>query len=149
MFFAIVGLILIGPPEAGASEVTESLDASFNYELKFASMPEPKPEVLHSRVERETGRRFLWILPLPPRNLEWEFELVAVPSWVEVLKRDFLPTDWDKVEHRGGLPDWFSPGPETFSAWYLLGTSGIHAAHLFIEREPEDPNRIRVFIRRH
>jgi hypothetical protein len=148
-FLTIVALISIGQPEARASVVTESLDADFNYELKFGAMPEPKPAVVHSRVERETGRRLLWVFPLSPRNLEWEFELVAAPSWVEVLKRDFLAEDWNEVEPRGGLPDWFSPTPEGFSVWYLPSTSGIHGSHLFIERKPEDPQRVRVFIRRH
>jgi len=129
--------------------VIESFDADFNYELKFSDMPEPRPEVAHSRVERLVGRRLLWIVPLPPTNLEWEFELVAAPSWVEVLKRDFLPEEWGTVEPREGLPDWFSPNGDEFEAWYLLGTSGVHSAHLFIEREPKDPDRVRVFVRRH
>src|SRR5262245_22678449 len=145
----LIGLILMGQPGAKASTVTESLDADYNYELKFASMPEPKAEVIHSRVERETNRRLLWIFPLSPTNLEWEFELVAAPNWVEVLRRDFLPEDWNQLEPRGGLPDWFLPTPEAFSAWYLPSTSGIHASHLFIERAPNDPLRVRVFVRRH
>jgi hypothetical protein len=145
----IIALVSPGQPEATASTVTESLDADHNYELTFASMPEPKPEVIHSRVERETDRRLLWILPLPPTNLEWEFELVAAPSWIEVLRQDFLPEDWGRLEPRSGLPDWFLPTPEAFSAWYLPSTSGIHASHLFIERAPKDPQRVRVFIRRH
>ncbi len=72
-------------------------------------MPEPKPEVVHSRVERETGRRLLWIIPLPPVNAEWEFELVATPSWVEALREGFKPEAWEQREPRGGLPEWFSP----------------------------------------
>jgi hypothetical protein len=149
LFFAIIGLISIGYSEARASVVTDSLDANFNYELKFASMPEPKPEVVHSRVERETDRRLFWIFPLPPRNLEWEFELVATPSWIEVLKRDFLPDDWSQLEPRRGLPDWFLPTPEAFGVWYLPSTSGSHGSHLFVEREPKDSQRVRMFIRRH
>src|SRR4030095_16942961 len=111
----VIGLMSIEHPEACASVVTDSVDAKYNYELKFAAMPEPKPEVVHSRVERETDRHFLWIFPLAPRNLEWEFELVAAPSWIEVLKQGFLPDDWSQLEPRSGLPNWFLPTPEAFS----------------------------------
>ena len=139
----------MGPLKARASVVTESLDPVVNYELKFGSMPEPKPEVVHSRVERETDRRLFWIFPLRPVNREWEFELIAAPSWVEVLRKNFQPENWEQLEPRSGLPDWFAPSPEAFSLWYLPGTSGIHSVHLFIERERADPDRVRVFIRRH
>jgi hypothetical protein len=149
LFFTIAAVCSIGAPDVGASVVTDSLDPDFNYELKFGSMPAPKPEVIHSRVERETERRLFWIFPLPPTNREWEFELLAAPSWVEVLRKDFLPENWNALERRSGLPGWFLPSPEAFGVWYLPGTSGIHSAHIFIELEPADPDRVRVFIRRH
>jgi hypothetical protein len=145
----IVAIASISSSIAGAASIIESLDPDFNYELKFSSMPEPMPEVVHSRVERETSRRLFWIIPLPPRNVEWEFELVATPSWIATLRKEFKPANWEQLEKRERLPEWFSPGPEVFSVWYLPGTSGIHAAHLFIERAPRDPSRVHVFIRRH
>src|SRR5262245_15223038 len=111
-------------------------------------MPSPRPEVVHSRVEREDPVLFFG-LPLPARNGEWEFELVATRSWVEVLRRDFVQIDWNEITDRPSIPSWFTPDSERFTAWSLPGTSGIPSVHLFVERDPPDPNRVLVFIRRH
>jgi hypothetical protein len=135
-------------PVACSTTVRESFDSDLNYRWKFEAMPEPRPEIVHSRVEREDPVVFLGF-PLSSRNREWEFELIAAPSWGEVLQRGFAPTDWAQIVYRPGIPDWFSPDPEHFSAWYLQGSSGVHSAHLFIERFSRDPSRVRVFVRRH
>jgi hypothetical protein len=134
---------------AGCSAaVTQSLDPEVNYALKFSEMPLPRAEVIHSRVEREDSGWFL-VFRLPPRNREWEFELVATPAWIEVLRKDFTPIDWSAVKLRSDLPPWFAPAPSAFSAFYLEGMSGLPAAHLFVESTPADPDRVRLFICRH
>src|SRR5436309_2366573 len=140
-------LLVLALGSACSSSVTESVDPEANYRWKFDDMPQPRAEVVHSRVEREQVQ--FAGLELRPRNQEWEFELLAAPNWVDVLRRNFLPLAWDKITYRPRIPSWFSPDPEHFTAWYLEGTSGIHSAHLFIEMAPADPQRVHIFIRRH
>ncbi len=123
--------------------MVESFDPDANYRWKFNLMPEPKAIVVNSRVEREDPAL------LPPRNREWEFELIATPSWLEVLKLNFVEIEWSEVRYRTGIPKWFNPEQSAYTAWNLTGTSGVISAHLFVERLPQDPNEIRIFIRRH
>jgi hypothetical protein len=138
-------LALLG---AGCSTtVTQSLEPDVNYDLKFSQMPLPRAEVVHSRVERE-HRTFLGF-DVSPRNLEWEFELVASRSWIDALHTDFVPNDWKNVELRSNVPEWFSPDARNYSAFILEGTSGITAAQLFVETAPGNSDRIRLFLCRH
>lgn len=125
-----------------------SEDPETNYAWTFAEMPAPKPEIVHSRVERQDPVVFFGFV-LPPRNGEWEFELVADRSWIDALRKGFLQIPWADIRSRPNIPPWFSPDPVSFMVSYLPDGSGRPAVHLFIEKEPLDPDRIRVFIRRH
>ena len=141
---SLLALLVIGC----STTVTESLDPEVNYALKFSEMPRPRATVVHSRVEREQPV-FLWLFPSEVRNGEWEFELIATRAWVRVLGADFTPIDWEDVKLRSDLPEWFTPDARRFSALRWSGTSDLAAAHLFIEREPKDPERVHVFLCRH
>ena len=127
--------------------VTQSLDPDVNYALKFSEMPLPKAVVINSRVERETP--FFLGFRQAPRNGMWEFELVATQSWAAALRTDLIPLEWKAVHLRSDLPVWFSPNPQSFSAFYIEGTSGIVAAHLFIETAPKQQDQVRLFICRY
>jgi hypothetical protein len=127
-----------------ASQITVSTDPEANYLAKFAKMPEPRPEVVHSRVEHEDP--FL----LSPRHREWEFELFAAPGWVDALRaHGFEEVAWSEVWSRPDIPGWFAPDAERYSAWIYYGPSRVPSASLFVERRPADPARVRVFVRRH
>jgi len=127
---------------------TVSYDHTYNYENKFGLMPTPKAEVINSRLERVT--RTFSGKPWSTINGEWEFELIATRSWTDKLKEYYEPTDWDQVKTwlREGLPQWFAPDPEKFVPFHMPGPSLI-AAHLFVEKTPSDPDRIRLFVCRH
>jgi hypothetical protein len=145
----IFTLLILGALSSACSvTVTESVDPEANYRWRFDQVMVPKPEIVHSRVEREDPVVFFGFT-LPPRNKEWEFEFIASPPWIDVVQQGFIEHDAAGVELRPTISDWFSPDPEHFSAWYLPGSSGVHSAHLFIEKAPRDPMRVRVFIRRY
>lgn len=142
--FLLGFLVLVALLSPGCTTtMVESFDSDDNYRWKFDLMPEPKATVVHSRVERE------YITLLPPRNGKWEFELIVIPSWLNVLKRNFVEIEWSDVEYRTGIPKWFNPEEDAYTPWHLIGTSGVISAHLFVERMPHDPNEIRIFIRRY
>ena len=122
-------------------------DADTNYNFVFPQMPDPKPEIVNSRLER-IDRYFLGLIPLYSVNGEWEFELTADSQWVAVLRRDFKKIQWDQISYSREVPAWFNPSSERFTVWHLHPTSYV-AAHLFVERNPEDESRVHVFIRRH
>ena len=143
---AILPLLMLG---SGCSSTgTVSYDHAWNYENKFSLMPAPKAEVVNSRVERVT--KTIFGKPWSTINGEWEFELLATQAWTSVLKEDFKPAEWDEVKTwiRQDLPAWFAPDPEKYAPFQMPGPSLI-AAHLFIEKAPVDPDRIRLFVCRH
>lgn len=143
---AFVPLLLLG---SGCSTTeTISYDHAYNYENKFSLMPTPKAEVVNSRLERVTST-FVG-KPWSTINGEWEFELIATRAWTDKIQEYYEPTDWDQVKTwlRGGLSPWFAPDPEKFVPFHMPGPSSI-AAHLFVEKTPSDPDRIRLFVCRH
>jgi len=125
-----------------------SYDRAYNYENKFSLMPTPKAEVVNSRLERFT-KTFAG-KPWSTINGEWEFELIATQAWADKLKEYYEPAEWEQVKTwlRRDLPPWFAPDPERFVPFQMSGPSLI-AAHLFVEKTPRDPERIRLFVCRH
>lgn len=131
---------------AAPTRVIRDPEASYNF--VFQEMPGPKPEIVNSRVER-VGRAMFGLIPICPVNGEWEFELMADSEWIDVLRKEYEQIQWDQISDPGReLPEWFIPSPESFNVWRVIPTSYARA-HLFIEREPKDKSKVRVFIRRH
>lgn len=140
---AILGLVLA---LAGCATTTrESTDADANYPLVFFAMEEPKPVILNSRLERtatDTG-----LSTSRERNGEWEFEILAPRAWVEAAKTGFIPTTFDDGARKPTVP-WWNPLPADFEA-YRMPANSYDAAHLYVEKHPQDESRIHVFIQRH
>lgn len=131
---------------AGCSTpTTESFDGEANYRHVFKDLRSPMPRVVQSRVERDDRR--LFGIRMSPTNGEWEFEIIAPSNWVSEVKVGFVPTSFATVPKRD-LPSWFCPKEEDFEIFHLQHSS-YPAAHLYVERKPKDPQRIRAFIRRH
>ena len=143
----IVAALLLGC----AKSVTENTGAEENYEYKFSETLQPKPQVVHSRVQREASL-FLGLFRVSESVRYWEFELIAAPSWIEAVRHDgFEEIAWTDVEYRDDIPEWFTPNARTFTALRLphWGSLPNASAHLFIESSPRDPNQVRVFMRRY
>ena len=149
--FLLIGCVLVAGGCASRPAV-ESVDGEANYGYVFAGMEAPRPVVVNSRVEREK-KSALGIVPLnSERNGLWEFELLASRAWVDEVMRGaggipYSEITFDDVGKRE-VPGWFRPTAEKFSAWKLQGGLSYARAHLFVEKEPESEERIRVFVRR-
>jgi hypothetical protein len=137
----ILALLLVGC----STPTFESFDNEANYAYVFKGMRSPIPHVIHSRVERDERR--LFGIKTSPANGNWEFEIVAPAKWVDEVKVGFSPTSFHDVPKRD-LPSWFCPHKEEFEVFRMQSAS-FPAAHLYIERRPKDPDKVRVFIRRH
>lgn len=145
----LIACVLVAFMGPGCSTtLTDSYDHAYNYENKFSEMPTPRPEVVNSHVERVT-KTFAG-KPWSTINGEWEFELVASRDWTNKLEEYFEPVEWEKVDDwlRRDLPPWFSPDREKYAPFQRPGPSLI-SSHLFVEKAPADPERIRLFICRH
>lgn len=122
-----------------------SVDPDYNYSSVFFAMREPKPVVLHSRLERYAKDMGLWTSK--ERNGEWEFEILASREWVEAVKTGFVPTAFEHSMRKPSA-DWWKPTAEDFDA-FQMPFSSYSAAHLYIEKHPKDESHIRLFIQRH
>lgn len=132
---------------ACSTPYTISNDPVANYEKVFIGVPLNRTVILNSRLE--VMHRRLWgLIPMSDGNGEWEFELLADPSWLAAVRTDFEEIPWPELSLTRKVPPWFSPTPREYSLWRLQPTSHP-TAHLFIARTPRDPERIHVFIRRH
>jgi len=140
--FALLTLALL----AGCvSAPRESLDADANYALVFSSVRQPRPVILHSRLERYA--KSLGPLQSAERNGEWEFELLVPCAWVDEVLPQFKPVPFDSWARRP-TASWWTPTAADYDAYEMPYTS-YPAAHLFVEKHPADPSRIHVFIQRH
>jgi len=132
---------------ACSSPYTISTDPVVNYERVFVGVPLNDTAIVNSRLEI-LHRRFLRMIPMSDGNGEWEFEFLADPSWVALVRAGFEETAWPELSAAREVPSWFSPTAAAYSVWRQQPTS-YPTVHLFIERTPIDPRRIHVFIRRH
>jgi len=129
------------------SPAIHSLDPKANYRYVFNDVSAPAPVVVHSHVER-FRHSVVGIIPLRSRyNGNWEFELLASSNWLAQVKKDFTEIHFSDASPRQ-VPEWFVPSPDDFTAWKMQPTS-YPVAHLFVEKHPRTPDRIRVFVRRH
>ena len=140
-----IGLVAALGMAACSTTTSVSVDPDANYGWVFAAMPEPRPEIVHSRVDRQDPI-FLGFRE-PPRNGHWEFELIASPTWLDALNPDFTQIPWSMVCERPDVPAWFDPDATEFAVWHVRGSSGVPAAYVFREIAPRDSQRVRAFIR--
>ncbi|MFT3783599.1 MAG: hypothetical protein QM790_16420 [Nibricoccus sp.] len=140
---AVVGLCLVGSGCITAER--ESVDADYNYPLVFFGMREPKPVIVHSRLERYAKDMGLWTSK--EHNGEWEFEILAPKAWVEEAKTGFVSTSFNDSMRKPKVA-WWKPNAEDFDA-YQMPYSSYPAAHLYVEKHPKDESRIHVFVQRH
>jgi len=137
-------LVLVG---GCATPITHSSDSEANYSYVFSTVDAPKPTIVQSHVER-LHRSVLGIFPLAAQyNGDWEFEMLASPAWLAKAKPGFAEVPFASVQPRH-VPDWFLPSAENYTAWKMQTTSYPNA-HLFVEKNPESQEKVRVFIRRH
>ena len=122
-----------------------SVDPDKSYSLVFPATRQPKPIILNSRVERYAKNMGLW--KSKERNGEWEFEIRAPRAWVDEVKTGFVSTSFTNV-FRWPSSSWWAPTAEAFDA-FEMPYSSYPAAHLYVEKNPKDENRIHVFIQRH
>lgn len=139
---AVAATLLLVLTAARCSSSTFSEDADANYKWVYGSMSQPRPEIVHSRVERISRCCFLRTI-----SGNWEFEVYASRSWVDAVRESFKQIEWEDERTRD-LPPWFDPPRAQFTVWQLQGPS-VPIAHLFVEREPQDESRVHVFLRRH
>jgi hypothetical protein len=146
-FYSIIAFSLLVLVSGCSSPTIHSVDARANYRYVFSDVSAPAPVVVHSHVER-LPRSVFGIIPLRSQyNGNWEFELLASSNWLAQVKRDFTEIRFSDASPRQ-VPEWFVPSPDDFTAWKMQPTS-YPIAHLFVEKNPPTPDRIRIFVRRH
>jgi len=123
----------------------DSLDSDQNYSLVFPAMRQAKPVILNSRLERYAKDMGLWTSK--ERNGDWEFEILAPKPWVDEVKIGFVPTSFTNTWRRPSC-SWWAPTADAFHS-FEMPHSSYPAAHLYVEKNPRDENRIHVFIQRH
>ena len=122
-----------------------SVDPDKSYALVFPGMRQPKPLILNCRLERYAKNMGLWTSQ--ERNGEWEFEILAPRAWVNEVKTGFAPTSFTNVFRQPSCP-WWTPTADAFNA-FAMQYSSYPVAHLYVEKNPKDEDRIHVFIQRH
>jgi hypothetical protein len=120
-----------------------STDPDMNYKWVFYTMPQPRPFIVNSRVERMKRCCFLG-----PQNGDYEFEVYAPRPWVETALVGYSQIQW-KEFHQRAVPEWFQPSPETFTVWQTNKKTSFPEDHIFVEGQPHDESRIHVYIQRH
>ena len=140
----IAFLFLLLSASVGCSISTDiSTDADMNYKWVFHAMPQPRPFIVNSRVERDKRCCFL-----RPINGDYEFEVYAPRPWVETVLVGYSQIQWNEF-HPRAVPEWFHPSPETFAVWQTNKKTSFPEDHIFVERQPSDESRIHVYIQRH
>lgn len=124
---------------------SESTDSAANYAAVFKTMRQPSPIILNSRLDHYSKSFGPW--QGGERNGEWEFEILATKAWLDEVKHGFVPTTFNDG-FRSPRVAWWKPDAEHFDV-YHMPYSSYSAAHLYVEKNPKDPDRIHVFIQRH
>ena len=114
------------------------------YDTIFADLKAPRPEIVHSYSEPYIPVSFG--VEQTPHIRGWAFEFIASRAWVEEMITKFITPRFDQP--RPDLPAWVAPDAEKFET-LEMPFSSFAAAHIYIEKSPADPDRVRVFIHRH
>jgi len=114
-----------------------------SYALVFSEIKSPQPEIVHAWLQRLIPR--LLGVHLQTRNGEWAFELVVSRAWLDEVKPDFIPPRFKTPPPP--LPTWFTPASNDYEL-LEMPFSSFSSAHIYIEKHPATPDRIRVFIHR-
>lgn len=143
-FFATIGLVLALFVGGCTTRPASPISGPELYDTIFKGVKSPRPEIVHSYSEPYIPVSFG--MERTKRIHEWAFEFVASRAWVDEVKASFMQPRFDQP--RPPLPDWMAPDPEKFET-LEMPFSSFASAHIYIEKSPADPERIRVFVHRH